>query len=360
MQPLTFNPGKTYSIIGVMSGTSLDGVDIAHCSFGFENGVYEYKINACETVAYPAEWYKRLMLLPGGSALDFALTHVQYGKYLGKLVSEFMTRHHLTADYIACHGHTIFHQPGRMFTSQIGDGAALAAESCTPVICDFRSADVAHGGQGAPLVPIGDEMLFAQYSYCLNLGGFANISFRKDEMRKAFDICPVNFILNYLANQLEMPYDKDGEIAASGHIDYDLLSSLEALPYYVKPLPKSLGREWVEQEFLPLINHSASSISDKLSTVLEHIVSQIEKTIESGKGNTMLITGGGTYNRFLISRLRKQLPCSIHIPENELIDYKEALIFAFLGLLRITGKPNCLASVTGAKADVCGGAIYLP
>jgi anhydro-N-acetylmuramic acid kinase len=353
-------PKTSFTIIGLMSGTSLDGVDIAHCTFDALPDSYRYTLNVCETIPYSKEWTDLLKSLPFLSAQEYAATHVHYGHYLGKLVRQFTLKFKLSADFVASHGHTIFHQPGKMFTSQVGDGAALAAECGIPVICDFRSLDVAHGGQGAPLVPIGDELLFPEFSYCLNLGGFANISFNNNGKRQAFDICPANFILNHLAILAGEPFDKDGKLAASGNINTYLLDSLDALPYYSAAKPKSLGREWVEKEFLPLFNQSDCSINDQLRTAVEHIVNQVNKCIHPAGKSTLLITGGGALNRFLIERLNKIISIELILPDRSIIEYKEALLFAFLGLLRVLNKPNCLSSVTGAMKDVCGGAIYLP
>jgi anhydro-N-acetylmuramic acid kinase len=349
----------SYTIIGLMSGTSLDGLDIAHCTFEVFPGSYKYTLNACETIAYDKEWAELLKALPFLSAQEYAAAHVHYGHLLGKLVREFTRKFNLSADFVASHGHTIFHQPAKMFTSQVGDGAALAAECGIPVICDFRSLDVAHGGQGAPLVPIGDELLFPEFSYCLNLGGFANISFNNGK-RQAFDVCPANFILNHLANRAGEPFDKDGKIAASGNINTDLLNSLDTLPYYSAAQPKSLGREWVEKEFLPIFNQYDCNINDQVRTAVEHIVNQVNKCIRPSGKATMLVTGGGALNCFLVDRLKKVIPIELILPDRRIIDNKEALVFAFLGLLRVLNRPNCLSSVTGASKDVCGGAIYMP
>jgi anhydro-N-acetylmuramic acid kinase len=351
---------KSFEIIGIMSGTSLDGVDIAHCTFEILPKGYNFRINVSETIPYSLEWQEILKSLPSLTALDYASMHVFYGKHLGQLVHQFLQKYKMSADFVASHGHTVFHQPEKMFTSQVGDGAALAAECGIPVICDFRSGDVAHGGQGAPLVPIGDELLFPGYAYCLNLGGFANISFNRDGKRQAFDVCPANFILNHLAGLTGHPFDKDGEMASSGNINPELLQTLNALPFYAFSHPKSLGREWVEKEFLPILNRSACSTSDKMRTAVEHIVSQVRLCTKDENSSTMLVTGGGAMNRFLVDRLKESVNCTIVIPGKDLIEFKEALIFAFLGLLRILHKPNCLRSVTGATNDVCSGAIYLP
>lgn len=272
---------------------------------------------------------------------------------------DFLNRNRLSANYIGSHGHTIFHQPGRGFTSQIGEGAAMAQASGIPVICDFRTGDVARGGQGAPLVPIGDEHLFGDCDYCLNIGGFANISYRQESKRIAFDVCPANIVLNKLAGKLGLPYDDEGRVAASGMLNTELLEKLNSLEYYHLAPPKSLGREWVDTTFSPLLNKSIPA-ADLLRTVTEHIAVNISRCASFKSGETMLVTGGGALNRYLIDRIRSLSSINIQLPDKQIIDFKEALIFAFLAYLRILERPNSLASVTGAASDSCTGCIYLP
>jgi anhydro-N-acetylmuramic acid kinase len=343
-----------------MSGTSLDGVDLAHCKFTASEGGYEFLIGVAETIPYPDKWLKRLISLPSATALEYAQTHTEYGRYLGELTREFIKRNNLEADFVSSHGHTIFHNPSQHYTCQIGEGAAIASECGLPVICDFRTGDVAAGGQGAPLVPIGDEILFADYDYCLNLGGFANISMKKDGKRIAFDISPANIILNLIANKSGKAYDKNGELAASGMVNSELLQDLNKLDFYHTAPPKSLGREWMEKEIIPLINFSKISYQDLACTFCEHIAVQIAACLDENSQKQMLITGGGAFNTFQVQRIRAHSKVRIIIPDEQTINYKEALVFAFLGLLRIESKPNSLASVTGARHDVSGGAIYLP
>jgi len=258
---------------------------------------------------------------------------------------------------ILVYGHTIFHQPNNHLTTQIGNGANITAITKLPVICDFRSTDVALGGQGAPLVPIGDELLFSNYDYCINLGGIANISYKKDKQRIAFDICPVNMVLNYLSQKIGFNYDDKGKMASKGKTDKELLDKLNKLNYYKNTSPKSLGIEWIEKEIFPLLNTSKISFEDQLSTFVAHIVLQISKTI-SGTNKKIIITGGGAYNTYLIEQLNKATKNQIIIPSKEIIEFKEALIFAFLGVLRWRKEPNCLKSVTEAKNNNVGGCIY--
>jgi anhydro-N-acetylmuramic acid kinase len=351
---------KTYSIIGMMSGTSLDGVDLAHCTFEETENGYLYKLGVCETIPYPELWLNKLRTIPFASAVEYAETHKAYGSYIGGLIRDFITKNKISADFVASHGHTIFHNPAKQFTSQIGDGAAIAVGCGLPVVCDFRTGDVAAGGQGAPLVPIGDQLLFAQYDYCLNLGGFANISMQMNGKRIAWDISPANIILNHIALQKGKPYDKDGKMAASGMIYPELLQTLNGLGYYHIQPPKSLGREWIEKEILPMLPLYNISPEDAACTFCEHIAKQIAVCLENDSKKQMLITGGGAFNTFLIQRIAAHTQVELIIPEPKTVNYKEALVFAFLGLLRMQGKPNCLASVTGASRNVSGGAVYLP
>jgi anhydro-N-acetylmuramic acid kinase len=351
---------KKYKAIGLMSGTSLDGLDIAACEFVLENGKWSFKISSCLTYAYNPEWKERLSSLHLSDALTFSFTNVEYGHLLGRLTRTFLDNSGFKPDLIASHGHTIFHQPGRGLTVQIGSGSAIAAETGIPVICDFRSVDVALGGQGAPLVPIGDRLLFPDFDACLNLGGFANISMEHGSKRIAFDVCPANIVLNRLAAGLGMDFDKNGEMARSGKVNPDLLEKLDNLDYYKQPWPKSLGREWLEQEFLPLIGLYNEPVRNLMRTVCEHIAAQVNRSLLSNLPLKVLVTGGGAHHQFLMERITASSGNHWILPQNEWIDYKEALVFAFLGVLRWRHEPNVLHSVTGSKVDHAGGAIYDP
>jgi anhydro-N-acetylmuramic acid kinase len=349
---------KQYHVIGLMSGTSLDGLDIAYCSFSEKNNKWKFSIKVADTVAYSNKWLKKLQSAHELSGADLLKLHNEYGKYLGEQVAIFIKAKGIRkVDFVASHGHTVFHQPKEKFTFQLGNGAAIAAVSNCNVVNDFRTLDVALNGQGAPLVPIGDKMLFSEYEYCINLGGFANISFDKSGKRIAFDICPANIALNYLASQLGKQYDKNGQLAAKGKIENDLLKELNALSYYKASAPKSLGREWLEKEFLPIINEQEIGIEDKLATVTTHVAEQIANSVKQ-KGK-VLVTGGGAFNAFLIKQLQAKLPHhKIAIPAEEIVKFKEAMVFAFLGVLRWEEKDNCLASVTGAYRNNKGGTIW--
>ncbi len=336
-----------------MSGTSLDGLDVAYCEFNYKQGKWTYEIKKATTYAYDEDFKQKIRSMEETSAREFARFSVELGHFFGKKAKAFLDTHSLDVDFVASHGQTIFHRPDLNYTTQIGDLSALCSEVQVKVIGDFRSMDVALGGQGAPLVPIGDEILFCDYENCLNLGGFSNISMKKQGKRIAYDICPVNIVLNHLCEKLSLPFDDGGQIAVSGKVDENLLKQLNDLPYYKKKTNKSLGKEWVVENVFPLLEKTTLSVEDLLATYTEHIAEQLSRNI-SGK---TLLTGGGAYNTYLIERLKKLTPHTIELPEKTIIDYKEAMIFAFLGVLRQRGEVNCLASVTGAEKDNCGGSI---
>ena len=348
---------KETKIIGLMSGTSLDGVDIVYVKFLENNNSYSFSILACETISYSDEWEDKLKTAFNSKKDELEVLDIKYGEYLGKLVASFMNEHQIEkVDFVASHGHTIFHKPEQGYTLQIGNGASISEISKQKVICDFRSQDVAFGGQGAPLVPIGDELLFSDYEYCLNLGGFANVSFNKNGIREAFDICPVNIVMNHYSKKLGLNYDDKGSIASKGEVNTELLKQLDSLSFYTETGPKSLGYEFIIDEVFPIIDSMDLSVAIVLRTFIEHIIVQISNKIV-GEGK-ILVTGGGVFNEFLINQLEKNISAEVVIPDIKLIDFKEALIFAFLGLLRNNGAVNCLKSVTGSSKDHSSGVIY--
>lgn len=349
-----------FKLIGLMSGTSLDGLDIAFCEFSQKGKRWTYIIRRAETMPYPQKWKKALAELHTKSGLELMETHAAYGAYLGQAVKAFVKRTGLAPHLVASHGHTVFHQPERGFTFQAGDGAALAANCGYPVVCDFRTADVALGGQGAPLVPVGDRHLFGQYDFCLNLGGIANVSYESGNNRIAFDICPVNMVLNRLSQVSGREYDEGGKMAHSGVLSKALLNDLNKLSFYKQRPPRSLGREWVEGSFFPVLDKYKISMRDKMRTVVEHVAVQVGASLKRSKRGAVLVTGGGAYNKFLIERMKTHTAHKLVLPKKETIEFKEALIFAFLGLLRARGEVNTFASVTGASCDSSGGAVYLP
>jgi anhydro-N-acetylmuramic acid kinase len=349
---------KHNRVLGLMSGTSLDGLDLCLVCFGEdENDIYTYSVYAAETISYPDEWREKLLSAEHADGNALMELHNAYGKFLGESVAKFLAQVPKARQpgYVSSHGHTIFHRPDLGYTFQLGSGASLAAACALPVVCDFRSSDVALGGQGAPLVPIGDKLLFGEFEECLNLGGFANISFEEKEKRLAYDICPVNYVLNYLAQREGMSYDVDGRLSASGKILRPLLTDLNSLDYYKQPYPKSAGREWVEKEIFPLLSTDYNT-RDLLATFTDHVVNQVSRN--TGSKGRLLVTGGGAHNSYLIRQLKRACALQIVLPDQTTMDFKEAIIFAFLGWLRWRNKVNVLSSVTGARKDSSAGAIY--
>jgi len=351
---------KKMTVLGLMSGTSLDGLDLALCEFDRTADTYSFDILQSRTSSYSAEWKDRLNHVKNAKAEDYFKLNAAYGRYTADEVNLFLKTSSVKPHVIASHGHTVFHQPQLGFSTQLGCGATIAANTGFTTICDFRSLDVAHAGQGAPLVPIGDQLLFGKYGACLNIGGIANVSYSaQDNNRTAFDICEANMLLNYLAEKTGKSFDKDGEIARLGKINLDLLKSLNVQDYYIKSGAKSLGREWFENNILPLLDASALPIHDLLSTATEHVAQIIANTFAEKKIKNVLVTGGGAFNVFLMQRLRSKTTADIVIPDAQIINFKEALIFAFLGYLRLNEQINSLKSVTGAKKNSVGGAVYV-
>jgi anhydro-N-acetylmuramic acid kinase len=346
-----------------MSGTSLDGLDVAYCEFERREQQWRYQIIYAETKKYDRKWKRKLSGAFKTKKKEREKLDVEYGKFIGKQVLKFTKKYKASADFIASHGHTIFHQPHKGITLQIGSGKEIASVCGMPVLFDFRAGDVALGGQGAPLVPLVDKILFSKYDYCLNLGGFANISFNnKRNNRIAFDICPVNIVLNELANKLGKEFDKGGRIASKGRVHRGLLEKLNALPFYSAVPPKSLGREWVENKFLPSLSLFKISTQDKLRTVVEHVAIQIAAAVDhsSTAHFSLFITGGGAYNTFLIKRISFYTKIRIVLPDDKTIQFKEAMAFAFLAVLKMQGQINILKSVTGARRDSSGGKMVFP
>ncbi len=342
-----------------MSGTSLDGVDLARILFSIENGKWNFQIFESQTVSYSDDCVNKLKKAIEFSESELELLNDDYTNLLAKIILNFIKVHKIeNLDAVCSHGHTILHQPNNEFTLQIGNLPKIAKLINQKVICDFRVSDVKLGGQGAPLVPIGDRILFSNYDYCLNLGGFSNISFEDGNNRIAFDISPVNTVLNFYANKLGLDYDDKGNISRTGNISAELLSELNNLDFYQKNYPKSLGFEFVKEIVIPIIEKYQMEIKDKLITFTEHIAIQIAFVLQKKTGS-LLVTGGGAYNDFLIERMRKLMPnLKIEIPDAKTIEFKEALIFALLGVLKLRGDINVLSSVTGAKHDHSSGFIY--
>lgn len=361
-----------YRVIGLMSGSSLDGLDIAYCEFSIENHKWNFKILKTDVVSYPDEWIQDIKALPISNARKLWETHAALGNYFGEKVNEFIIAHQLKdkVDFVASHGHTIFHFPEKKFTTQIGDGAAIAARTNLPVICDFRSADIADGGQGTPIVPIGDKLLFTHFRFCLNIGGIANISCKtKHEKVVAFDICSANQVLNMLANRLGKEYDANGELAAKGQLNEEMLNRLNALEYYTLPYPKSLDNSFSREVILPLMEEYHVGCEDRLRTYTEHVAVQVAahiRQVAEREGeiftvaDKILATGGGAFNAFLIERIHAHTQLPVEVPGDETVKFKEALVIAFMGVLRMRNEVNVLKSVTGASKDSIGGAVYRP
>jgi len=351
---------KRYKVIGVMSGTSLDGVDLVYATFDFDT-VWQFVIHHSTTISYNSYWFDILGHLVTLSQDELKSVDEEYTIYLANLITGFINQFNIEdIDAICSHGHTALHQPKKRLTYQIGNLPTITDLLNQVVVCDFRVQDVALGGQGAPLVPIGDLLLFPQYDYYINLGGFANISTKKNNTQIAYDICPVNIVLNYYVKQLGLDYDDKGKIASKGKINDELLLQLNDLKFYKQNHPKSLGLEWVNDTIFPLIDSFNLSIEDILRTFIEHITNQISKQIYAKTDANVLFTGGGVFNLLLIERIKNSTNANIIIPSKEIIEYKEALIFGFLGVLKLRNEVNCLSSVTGAKSNHSSGKIFRP
>ena len=345
----------SYSAIGLMSGTSLDGLDICHVEFSKSEN-WNFEILAAETISYEENWKLKLQNTPQLSAEDLLALDKEFGFFLGEKTQEFILKQNISElDVIASHGHTVFHQPHRKFTLQIGDGRAIKIITNKTVVYDFRSQDVLMGGNGAPLVPIGDELLFSEFDACLNLGGFSNISLKKNEERIAFDISPVNVVLNFFAEKLGKNYDENGDFAKNGNIILAILEQLNALDFYKKQHPKSLGIEFVNAEIFPLLK--AETPENVLATFTEHIAIQISKVFNENQLKKVLVTGGGAFNAYLIEKLNEKTTSEIIIPDEKIINFKEALIFALMGILRLNNEVNVLCSATGSSANHSSGII---
>lgn len=359
-----------YRVIGIMSGSSLDGLDIAFVQFEESGGKWNYEIKASQCIPFDNAMYDRLKNAHNSNAFDYLLLHAAFGKYIGEKINKFIDDFdlHHQVQLIASHGHTVFHAPQKGMTAQLGDGAAIAAATQINVVSDLRSMDVAFGGQGAPLVPLGEKLLLPGFDYYLNIGGIANVSFKNEQSWIGFDVCPANKVLNMLAEMTGQKYDEDGKLAATGTIHTPLLTQLNLLDYYKRSSPKSLPNSFGIEEVFPLINHYSISVQDKLRTFTEHIAMQISYALQHHikkdemSRQKILITGGGALNKFLIDRIQQHLlPFQIDIiPADELlINYKEALIMALLGVLRWREEYTVLESVTGAVRSSIGGAVWI-
>ncbi|HEX2535394.1 MAG TPA: anhydro-N-acetylmuramic acid kinase, partial [Chitinophagaceae bacterium] len=329
-------------------------------------GRWTFEIRAAACYSYTPEWKTRLQEATQLQALDYALLHTDYGHYLGREVNRFIEEHalHYQVALIASHGHTTFHLPARGMTAQLGDGAALAAETGLPVVSDLRALDVAFGGQGAPIVPIAEKLLLTDYTLFLNLGGIANLSVRTETDYIAFDVCPANRVLNLLAGEAGLEFDEGGALAASGNVHAGLLLQLNELDYYRQAPPKSLANDFGTDVVYPMVQGAGLSTAEALRTYVEHIAGQVARAAEAHAGGParLLVTGGGALNTFLVQRLTEALAprgIEVSVPDAALVNYKEALAMALIGVLRWRQEYNVLSSVTGARRDSIGGAVWI-
>ncbi|MEZ4756214.1 MAG: anhydro-N-acetylmuramic acid kinase [Flavobacteriales bacterium] len=345
----------TYEVVGVMSGSSLDGLDLAWCQLRLDRGRWAYNVREARTVPYDAAFRTRLVAAMDGSAVELARLHRDLGRLIGTACRELVGE--MPAGLIASHGHTVFHKPEEGLTTQLGCGAHIAATSGITTVCDFRTTDVALGGQGAPLVPLGERLLFPDHKAFLNIGGICNIALHAADRVVGYDVCIGNQALDFLAQEAGLAYDANGDLARSGTIATDLLEALNELPFHRQPPPRSLGREWFDATVKPLIARSQWSVADRMATVVAHMAEQLTYALEPAKG-PVLVTGGGAHNAYLLERLRSLCAVALEVPDARTVDYKEAVIFALLGVLRLREEATALASVTGAAGDSVGGAVY--
>jgi len=361
---------KVYYAIGVMSGSSLDGLDITLCKLETQNGKWKHEIVAAECLSFTAERKINLREATNLSGRELWQMHTAFGKYIGTCVHNFISQNNIqqNIDCIASHGHTVFHFPQDGYTTQIGDGAAIAATSGIVTVCDLRAVDVAHGGTGAPIVPIADKLLFSDYNFCLNLGGIANISAKKGDKILAFDVCPCNQLLDYLAQQLNKDFDENGALASTGNTDEAKLQQLLSNSFHQLSFPKSLDNSFSRINALPILESMEGSTQDKLRTAVEYIALQLAKDFGSVaaqlgidlNNSKVLVTGGGAFNQFLIDRLKASTNIQVVIPDDATVKFKEALAMALIGVLRLRGEVNVFSSVTNARKDTVNGAVYLP
>lgn len=355
-----------YHVLGLMSGSSLDGLDIAYCILNESGGRWSFSIPAASTLPFSSVWKTTLQQAPELSGRELLRAHTAFGHWVGQQVNGFIRTHNLQhkIHLIGSHGHTVFHEPQQRMSFQLGDGAALAAETGLPVVSDLRNLDVALGGQGAPIVPVGEKLLWPEYHVFLNIGGISNLTIKEADSPLAFDVCPANRVLNALAQSLGHPFDDNGAIARSGNLLPDLLEELNALPYYREPAPKSLANEFGTQEILPRLQRSGASVPDLLRTMSEHIAMQVSRacSLYGLRETPLFTTGGGALNVFLVERIAALLqPMHIKpfVPDVQTVQFKEALVMALIATLRWREEPNVLGTVTGASRSSCGGALWM-
>lgn len=349
-----------YNAIGLMSGSALDGLDIAFVELTEIAGKWSYELKASACIPYEEAWKEQLKNASTLSVPQFLDLHTAYGRLLGTEVVKFIEAHQLfhKVHFIASHGHTAYHNPATQTSFQLGDGASIAAVSGIKVISDLRNKDVAYGGQGAPIVPMAEQLLWKEFDLCLNLGGIANLTVNRTPV-KAFDICPCNQVLDYFAQKVGKAFDAEGNLAASGNVVEAILVQLGNLDYYQIKGPKSLANPY-SQELIRLLDKL--EIKDALATAIEHIATEISKCLQENKTTEakLLITGGGALNTFLIQKLVAKNPqLNIIVADEATIKFKEAIAMALLGALRWMEQDTVLASVTGAEKNSVGGALWL-
>lgn len=351
-----------------MSGSSLDGLDVCYTYLEESRGVWKFDIQYAECIGYSEEWTEKLAHAQHMDAGNFFKLHTAYGKYIAELVNDFIIRHSIQhrVDFIATHGHTVYHDPVHQTSFQMGDGATIAAITGLPVISDLRAMDVALGGQGAPIVPIGDKLLFSDFDYWLNIGGIVNITVRDKEQIHAFDVCTGNQALNTLAKNEGKDFDEDGNMARAGKLLVAVLGQLNDQDYFRKPAPKSLSNDAAMELVFPVLMESPHLNADLLRTMVQHIAEQVVEVVkhyphEKGFAK-MLVTGGGAFNNFLIETLQQvlqPLQVNVVVPYEQVVKFKEALVMALIGALRWREETNVLSSVTGASRDSISGALWM-
>jgi anhydro-N-acetylmuramic acid kinase len=355
---------QEYLLLGLMSGSSLDGLDIAACHFQVADNKWTYHILAADTCSYPESLRKELAELNGSRNTRLQqFVSKELGRFTGHAIHHFLQENNLPAPMaISSHGHTTLHLPAEGLSIQIGDAAEIASITGLPVLYNFRNADIAAGGQGAPLVPVCDILLFNQYDICLNIGGIANISYQRNTERIGYDICAANQLLNHLAARLKLDYDADGKMAAAGKLLEPLLDALNQVSFLQQAAPRSLDNSFVRNNWIQILDAEDAPIHDLLHTATEHIAMQIARHIsETGiQQPNILLTGGGVYNSYLIRRISELSGLPLSLPEHEVIRFKEALAMALMGALRLRNEPNFLPTVTGAAVAVSGGEICWP
>ena len=350
-----------------MSGSSLDGLDVAFAELEENGGQWNFEIKAAKCFEYDDVWKNKLQNAVHLNAHNYFLLNSDFGKFCAEKINLFIEENALQyqVQLIGFHGHTTFHSPKENVTAQLGNAAIIAAHTGINVVSDLRSIDVAFGGEGAPIVPIGEKLLFKNFDYFLNIGGIANVSFNIENNYFAFDVCAANRVLNLLAMQAGKAFDEDGKIAATGNINEKLLKQLNEESYYKQSFPKSLSNNFGTEIIYPVIKNYSLSTADALRTYCEHIAIQIRKAFENNQQNgekKLLITGGGALNVFLTGRIKtllQTLNIQTIIPQKEIINFKEALIMGLIATLRWREENTVIKTVTGAKRNSIGGAIWI-